>query len=189
MGEYEGSGFKEAPYIARRGDGQTIQLTRLLHLVAEAADGTRDAEAMGAWVTERLGRRVSADNVRFLVEKRLRPLGVLAAADGTSPELERPDPLLALKFRTAVISERTSHALTTVFKPLFLPPIVVAVVAAFLVAAGWLFFVHGVGPGPARADLRPGLPARPLRRPRARHRVPRDRPRLRPALRRRAARA
>ncbi len=42
IGEYEGSGFKKAPYLARRGDGQTVQLTRLLYLVAEAADGSRD---------------------------------------------------------------------------------------------------------------------------------------------------
>ncbi len=145
MGEYEGSGFKEAPYIARRMDGQTIQLTRLLHLVAEAADGHRDAEAMADWVTERLGRRVSADNIRFLVEKKLRPLGVLAAADGTSPNLERPDPLLALKFRTALISERTSKTLTTIFKPLFFPPVVIAILLTFAAAVGWLFFVHGVG--------------------------------------------
>jgi len=147
MGEYEGSGFKEAPYIARRADGQTIQLTRLLHLVAEAADGKRDAEAMAEFVAERLGRGVSADNVRFLVDKKLRPLGVLAAADGSSPDFERPDQLLALKFRTAVISEDVSRALTSVFKPLFFPPIIVAVVVAFLAAVGWLFFVHGVGRG------------------------------------------
>ena len=41
IGEYEGSGFKEAPYIARRADGQVIQLTYLLHLVASAVDGRR----------------------------------------------------------------------------------------------------------------------------------------------------
>jgi putative peptide zinc metalloprotease protein len=148
MGEYEGSGFKEAPYIARRADGQTLQLTRLLHLVAEAADGTRDYDAMARVVAAELGRGVSADNVRFLVERKLRPLGVLAAADGSSPALERrPDQLLALKFRTALVPEGVSRALTTVFQPLFATPLVLVLATAFLAAAGWLFFVHGVGQG------------------------------------------
>ncbi len=122
IGEYEGSGFKETPYIARRADGQTLQLTGLLYSVASHADGRRDFAAIAAAVSEDFGRKVSADNVRFLVEKKLRPLGVLAAADGSSPELERPDPLLALKFRTAVIPERFTRALTTLFRPLFWPP-------------------------------------------------------------------
>jgi putative peptide zinc metalloprotease protein len=30
IGEYEGSGFKQAPYIARRADGQVVQLAPLL---------------------------------------------------------------------------------------------------------------------------------------------------------------
>ena len=43
VGRFEGSGFKEPPYLVRRDDGQVIQLTPLLYLVAEAADGRRDA--------------------------------------------------------------------------------------------------------------------------------------------------
>jgi putative peptide zinc metalloprotease protein len=145
LGEFEDSGFEEAPHLARRANGEMIQLTRLLHLVAEAADGGRTSEEMSDEVAERLGRGVSADNVRFLVERKLRPLGVMAAADGTSPEVKKSDPLLALKFRTALVPDTATRALTTVFRPLFLPPIVVAVVCAFAAAIGWLFFVHGVG--------------------------------------------
>src|SRR3954470_10776556 len=137
IGEYEGSGFKEAPYLARRADGQTLQLTRLLYAVAASADGSRDHRAMAEVVAAEIGRGVSGHNVRFLVERQLRPLGVLAAADGSSPELERPDPLLALKFRTAVIPERFTHALTTIFRPLFWPPVLVLVIAAFLALDGW----------------------------------------------------
>ena len=37
LGEYEDSGFKEPHYVARRADGQVIQLSRLLHVVAELA--------------------------------------------------------------------------------------------------------------------------------------------------------
>src|SRR5215208_3455295 len=42
IGEYQDSGFKEPRYIARRADGQVIQLTLLLYLVAHEVDGERD---------------------------------------------------------------------------------------------------------------------------------------------------
>jgi putative peptide zinc metalloprotease protein len=144
IGEYEGSGFKETPYLARRADGQVLQLTELLYLVAEEVDGKRTFREIAGRVSERFGRRVSADNVKFLVEKKLRPLGVLAAADGTTPRLKKADPMLALNLRTGVIPERTVRAITTVFYPLFFPPVVVAVLVAFATLDAWLFFVHGV---------------------------------------------
>src|SRR5512132_1450882 len=94
IGEFEGSGFKVTPHLARRADGQVVQLTQLLYLVAEACDGQRDAEAIADVGTEQYGRRVTGENVQFLVDEKLRPLGVLARADGSSPELEQRSPLL-----------------------------------------------------------------------------------------------
>src|SRR5918993_2701960 len=89
IGEYEDSGFKEPPLLARRADGQMIQLTRLLYLVAAASDGRRDEHGVAAEVSEHFGRPVSAGNVRFVADERLRPLGVLALRDGTTPELPK----------------------------------------------------------------------------------------------------
>jgi putative peptide zinc metalloprotease protein len=157
IGEYEGSGFKEAPYIARRGDGQTIQLTRLLHLVAEQCDGERDVPEIARRVTKAFGRKVSAGNVEFLVERKLRPLGVLAEADGSSPELDKPQQLLALKFRTALVPERWTHVVTTIFKPLFLPPVVFAVLAGLVALDVWVFGIHGIGAGVRAAVYQPWL--------------------------------
>ncbi len=157
IGEYEGSGFKEAPYIARRGDGQTIQLTQLLHLVAEHCDGTRDEREIARLVSAEFGRKVSAGNVEFLVERKLRPLGVLAEADGSSPEIAKPDQLLALKFRTALVPERYTNVVTKLFKPLFWPPVVVALVAAFIALDVWLLGIHGIGEGVRAAVYQPWL--------------------------------
>ena len=64
IGEYEGSGFKEAPYIARRGDGQVIQISHLLHSVAENSDGERNFGQVAERVSDDIGRKVSRDNVR-----------------------------------------------------------------------------------------------------------------------------
>src|SRR3954469_11759802 len=144
IGKYEGSGFKEAPYIARREDGQVIQLAPLLYLIAELSDGQRTNEETAAAVSEAIKRGVSADNVRQLVDERLRPLGVIAPADGSEPELQKADPLLALKLRAALVPERVVNAITKVFKPLFFPPVVLAVLAGLAALDVWLFFFHGI---------------------------------------------
>src|SRR3954466_2927783 len=132
IGKYEGSGFKDPPYIARRQDGQVIQLAPLLYLIAELSDGRRTNEEIAAAVSEAIKRGVSADNVRQLVEERLRPLGVIAPADGSEPGLQKGDPLLALKLRPALVPERVVNAITKIFKPLFFPPVVIAVLAGLV---------------------------------------------------------
>ena len=144
IGEYKGSGFKEPPFIARRADGQVIQLPRLLYLIAEQADGQRPSSAIAETVSRDFGRGVTAENVEFLVDKKLRPLGVLAAADGSSPQLKKPDPMLALKFRAALIPRGLVNAVTTIFRPLFWPILVLSVVAGLIGLDAWLFLAHGV---------------------------------------------
>jgi putative peptide zinc metalloprotease protein len=144
IGKYAGSGFKEAPYIARRADGQVVQLAPLLYLIAEAADGQRTNEEIAAAVSEAIKRGVSADNVRQLVEERLRPLGVVAGSNGAQPEVQKADPMLALKLKAALVPERVVNAITRVFKPLFLPPVVIGVLLGLVALDIWLFAVHGV---------------------------------------------
>jgi putative peptide zinc metalloprotease protein len=147
IGEYKGSGFKEAPYLARRADGQVLQLPKLLYLVAQNTDGQRDYSAIAEAVSEGYGKGVSADNVRTLADSKLRPLGVLAAPDGSSPKLKRPNPLLALNFRTSVIPAGLVNAITTVFRPFFWPIVLLAGIAGFVALDVWLFFFHGVAQG------------------------------------------
>ncbi len=144
MGKYEGSGFKEAPYLARRSDGQVVQLAPLLYLIAELSDGTRTEEEIAAAVSEAIKRGVSADNVRELVDSRLRPLGVVASADGSSPELQKLDPLLALRMRVGIVPQTVVNRIAKTFHPLFFPPVVIAVLAGLVAVDVWVFFVHGV---------------------------------------------
>lgn len=147
VGEYEGSGYKEPHHLARRSNGSLIQLTELLHLVARECDGGTSLAEIAERTSEAFGKTVSEDNVRQLVDDRLRPLGVLAGRDGTSPEVAPPDPLLGLKFRVTLLSERTTRAATRLFKPLFAPVLVVVVLAALAAFDVWLFLVHGLGEG------------------------------------------
>ena len=149
LGELDGSGFKETPYLARRGDGQTIQLTELLYKVLEEIDGTRDLDAVADAVSERIGKQAAAEDIAFLVDEKLRPLGLLCGDDGKQPDVEKPNPLLALRFRVVISNPNVTRRLTAPLAALFWPPIVVAVVLAFAAMTGWLLFGHGLA-GSAR---------------------------------------
>ena len=144
IGEYENSGFKEAPYIARRADGQVVQMPKLLYFVAEAVDGRRNYSEIAEHASKKFGRELDADGAQLLIQEKLVPLGVVESPDGNAQELKKSDPLLALKMRTGVVSEQVVNAITTVFKPLYLPPVVLAVLVAFFGLCGWLFVVHGI---------------------------------------------
>ena len=157
LGRYQDSGFKDPPYLARRADGQVVQLSQLLHLVADAADGRRDEAQIAAHVSEQVGRTLTADNARFLIERKLRPLGVIAGADGSDPVLEKRDAALALRHRKPFVSEARVQLLARIFQPLFHAPVVLVALAALLALDAWLFFDHGIGGAMRSAIYQPVL--------------------------------
>jgi putative peptide zinc metalloprotease protein len=145
IGVYEGSGFKDPPHIVRRADGQVVQLPELLFVVAEeCADGASSCDELAVRVADRMKVQLTGEDVRFLCDEKLRPLGVMAAENGASQELKKIDPLLALKFRARVVPERAVRAVTTVFHPLFFPPVIVAVIGGLIAIDVWMFGFHGV---------------------------------------------
>src|SRR5215217_8827965 len=77
LGEVSGSGYKDGAALVRRGDGQMVQLGPLMYALLEAIDGTRDASAVAAAMSERLGRSVEEEHVVALAEK-LRAPGLLS---------------------------------------------------------------------------------------------------------------
>ncbi|MGW0971671.1 hypothetical protein [Streptomyces sp. NPDC002516] len=145
IGEYKGSGSTEPKYLVRRGDGQVIQLSRLLYLVVSAVDGVRDAEGISHFVSGRHDAELTADNVVYLLEKKLTPLGVVAAdgaeADRT-PE-PRTDLLLVLKGHKVVFREEQVAWIAARLAWLHRPPIVALALMCTAVMDIWLFGVHG----------------------------------------------
>lgn len=120
----------------------------MLYLVAEAADGWRDFEQIAERVSGEFGRRVTADNVRFLVEEKLRPLGVLAPAEGETVEVRRAaESLLGLRYRLDVLSAGLVRTITFPFLFLFWPPAIVVILGGLVAFDAWLFFVHGLSEG------------------------------------------
>ncbi|WP_328748002.1 hypothetical protein OHT57_21025 [Streptomyces sp. NBC_00285] len=144
-GEYQGSGFTEPKYIARRGDGQVVQLSRLLHLVASSVDGLRDIESIAHRVSARFGREVSSDNIRYLVEKKLEPLGVTVPEGQESDEVDAPrsDLLLALKGHRVIFNERRTDRIARTLGWLHRPVVVTAVLLSAVALDVWLFGFFG----------------------------------------------
>lgn len=157
LGEVPGSGYRRPPALARRGDGQVISLTPLLHQVLLAVDDRRTIAEVAEHVSGVTGRGVRPEDVRQLVDSSLRPLGLLRRADGAEPEVRRSNPLLALKLRRVVTDPAVTRRLTAPFAVLFSPLIVVPVVAAFVAVSGWVLFSQGLAAATAQAFGNPAL--------------------------------
>ncbi|MEU8588911.1 hypothetical protein AB0C59_18210 [Streptomyces sp. NPDC048664] len=144
-GEYQGSGFNEPRYIARRGDGQVVQLSRLLYLVASSIDGYRDIETIAHRVSGRFGREVSTENIRYLVENKLEPLGVTVPDGQEDDQVSAPrsDLLLALKGHRVLFDERRVTRIARSLSWLHRPLVVAAVLIAMAALDVWLFVFFG----------------------------------------------
>jgi putative peptide zinc metalloprotease protein len=157
IGEFTGSGFEEPPYIARRADGQIVQIGKLFYLVAERIDGEASYDEIAERVTESAQRELDGELAQYIVEEKLRPLGLIATEAGAAQELSKVDPLLALKFRAGVISEHHVNRIATIFRPLFLPPVVAGVLGSLVALDVWLFGFHGIAQSLRETLYRPAF--------------------------------
>ena len=89
LGEFKNSGYNPPPFLVRRPDGQVIQMSRLLYLVAALIDGIRSSAAIAELASADLGRSLGADQVRYIITAKLLPLGLIA---GPAPRPPRPPP-------------------------------------------------------------------------------------------------
>ena len=157
LGPYRDSGLENPPYLVRRG-GRILQVSRLLHTIAAGADGRRSFDEMATVASADLDRSLSGEDVRFLVQEKLAPAGILTFAGdaGSSAPEERRTPggttspapdtrLLALRFRVAVAPPELMNRWARWFVPLFHPLVVGAIVAGVLAVDLWVFGVVGVG--------------------------------------------
>jgi putative peptide zinc metalloprotease protein len=146
LGEYKDSAYSQPPSLARRADGQVIQMSPLLYRVACRIDGSRGPDTIAALVSADLGRSLTAEQVRYLITAKLVPLGVVAAG-GVPRALPKANPLFSLKARGTLLPERIVNLVGVFLRPLFQWPVIVAVISSMLAVDYWLFAVHGLGGG------------------------------------------
>ena len=146
LGEFRNSGYSQPPSLVRRSDGQVIQMSRLLYLVACQIDGSRGPAAFAELVSADLGRSLTADPVRYLIAAKLLPLGIVAG-QGKAAAPPKASPLLALRARGTLLPERAANAVGAVLRPLFRWPVLVAVLASVAAVDYWLFAAHELTAG------------------------------------------
>lgn len=157
LGRYRGSGHAQAPHLIRRADGRMVEVSPLLEMVAAGLDGRRQVAEVAAEVSRELGRPFSADNVEYLVERKLRPLGVVSAETRPPVPATATDPLLGLSLRLGAIPPRVVRAAAAVLGPLFAPVVVVSLLAAVVALDVWLVQAHRVGALVSKVVSTPGL--------------------------------
>ena len=157
LGEQRGSGYRVAPALVQRSDGQILQLTQLLYAVLAAVDGARTVDDIAALVSSAVHRDVRGADVETLIAKQLRPLGVLTRPDGSQPEVRKANPLLALRFRYVVSNPERTRRITAPFAVLFNPLVVLLTCGAFLVIAYWVLFDKGLASAAHEAFTDPGM--------------------------------
>ena len=155
-GRLEDSAFAQQQWLVERGDN-FVQVTELLYQVLQEIDGRRSIDEIARRVSARSRRDVSGTVVRGLIGK-LIPLGVVANGDGQvfdMPTAGRSP--LALNLKMAMFPASVTNTITDVFKWLFLPPVVVAVLALSLAAHVWLYGGHGIAQAVHQALYAPSL--------------------------------
>ncbi|MFJ2815893.1 hypothetical protein [Streptomyces sp. NPDC087294] len=149
LGRYQGAEYENSVFLARRGDGQMVQLSFLLFLVAQEIDGARNSETIAERVGQAFGKDVSADNIRHLVARKLHPLGVIAepgAPTAVTADAPRNDLLLGLMGRHTLVPPAQVRTAARALAWLHRPTVTVLVLGAALAMDGWLFLVHGAIP-------------------------------------------
>lgn len=132
LGQVQGSGIREPTYLLRRGDGQVVQVSELLHLVVSAVDPRRSREQVADVVSGAYGRTLTAEGLTHLVEDRLAPLGLVESAAEHADVHPRARPLLSLTLKGTLVRAGVVRVLASVFAPLYWPPVVVAALVALV---------------------------------------------------------
>jgi putative peptide zinc metalloprotease protein len=171
IGPADAGGYAEGQWLICVDGSRYLLATSLVYHVLLHADGRTPVEGIARRVAADLGRPVSSDQVRWLLEERLVPAGLVAAepagpgvAPGRSPGTAPPPPgprpsgpLLAIKHRLPLLSYRHTAPLLALLHHLFWPPLAAAILAAAAGVNAWLYLGLNAGAGIRDLLLAPSL--------------------------------
>jgi putative peptide zinc metalloprotease protein len=157
IGAFQGSARRDTPYLVRRGDGRMVELSPLLYVVVSSLDGHRQFPEIAASASAAVGRHISADNVEYLVDHKLRPLQLVAGTSAHRPAPSPPSGLLGLQLRFGVLPPPLVRAVATVLRPLFAPIVVVTALTSLVAVDAWLVLHDRVHVNGAAMVQRPGM--------------------------------
>jgi putative peptide zinc metalloprotease protein len=157
IGEYEGSGYRDPTFLARRGDGLTVRMTPLLYEIARRVDGRRSYRQIVDELNRAHGGDLTTLDVWRLAGEHLQPAGLLAGPQARV--LPRPAETLGLRWRLGVLPPRLTGFLAGCLTPFFRARMVVAVLVAAALLDAWLLGAHGLARPAADLLTHPGAMA------------------------------
>ena len=134
-----------------------MEVSPLLHQLAAALDPGHDLEWVAARLGAQVGRSMSAASVAYLIDHKLRPLGVLSDSPPAAGQPRSTPDLLGLTLHAGVVPAPVVRAFTTLLRPLFLPPVVIVALVVLFVGDVWLWRSHGIGAGVREVFSEPAL--------------------------------
>jgi hypothetical protein len=131
-------------YLLRLPNGRSFQLAGPLYHLTALLDGQRTYAEVAAALGDRIGRTVSADEVRSIVERKLTPLGILAPDLGPAPgptfgppldpAPRKPDAALGILGRVSLVPAGRLERFTNVAKYLYHPVLALPMLALIVLA-------------------------------------------------------
>ncbi len=158
LGELD-SGATEQAYLLTLPDGRNFQLAGALYHLTCLLDGERDTVEIAAALSQRIGRRVTAEEVETIVDRKLAPLGILAPrglpelALGSglemgfgfgAPPAPAPDAALGILGRLPLVPARFFEPVAETAKQLYRPALAVPILLA--IAAAHVYAYHELAP-------------------------------------------
>lgn len=134
LGEYQGSGSTEAQFLLRRSDGKMLLVSRMLYTLLECMTRTRDRSLLVGEMSSRLDRQFTPEGITYLVENKLRPLGLIQGQLPGAPAV----PMLSLAARRAILPSSVVAGIAGTLSVLFRPPLLALLAAGAAASTVWL---------------------------------------------------
>ncbi|MDW7983028.1 MAG: hypothetical protein RMH81_09485 [Thermomicrobium sp.] len=142
LGRLPDSGFEGEQWLAAL-DGRHFALTPVVYRILECADGRTPLAEIADRVRRSTGRAVSAEDVRWLIEHRLAPAGLVRRPMPSGSVSRSQEPatkgLLRIRARVPLLQPAWIAPLTAILQHAFWQPLVLLLLTAIVVVHLWIY--------------------------------------------------
>jgi putative peptide zinc metalloprotease protein len=143
-GQTKESAFVDPPWLLERPGSGYVQVSALVHQIAELANGQNTYDDIAKKITDN-GTPVSPPTIKRLIGGLLIPRGLVEKADGSVADVGQGSSLLALNLRNEVLHPAQVQPIARALSVLYWPPLMVALLAVAALVHVWIYVVHGIG--------------------------------------------
>lgn len=145
IGKAKDSGFNKPYFLIKTRGKKYIQLTELLFQIVAAMVNCNDLQIVAKIVSEKNQKILSKQQIEYLIEQKLIPLGIVYSTDNKSnTTVETQKSLLGLNLSNTLLSEKIVKNIANFLSPFFILPIVLIIILVLAFFEFWLFHIHGL---------------------------------------------